>query len=227
VRRRLVLGALALATLGCSMGQFQTARTLPVGTFRTTGALYVAANELIEERGFQPLGNIQYHVEFRAGVHERVDVGLQWFGLAGAKVDVKVNVMPPDHDFALAVQTGLGGAVDLLDDDAYFLHLPINLLASYQFPCGLSPYVGFGYGFYWIMNRDYDGQVPENELPRDGWGDGVLRATVGLEYEISELVALLLEYDFMTQVVDDRGDRFAFVDSHLAGLAVQFTWSMF
>jgi hypothetical protein len=39
-------------------------------------------------------------------------------------------------------------------------------------------------------------------------------------------VQLLVEYDFMHQVVDDRGDHFAFVDSHLAGLAVQFSWSV-
>ncbi|NMC71974.1 MAG: porin family protein [Myxococcales bacterium] len=224
--RRPALALLAAAaTAGCSMGQFQTARTLPAGTVQAGMAVYAAANEMIEERGFHPLANIQYHVEMRLGVHERVDVGAQWFGAGGAKVDVKVNVMPPDDDFALAVQTGLGGAHSL-NDDSYFLHLPINLLASYRFPHGISPYLGFGYGFYWVMDRQLEEPAPGDELPRDGWGDGVLRTTAGVEFEIDELVALLVEYDFLTQVVDDRGDRFAFVDSHLAGLAVRFRWSM-
>jgi len=225
VTRRLLAPLAAVAAAGCSMGQFQTARPLPAGAVQAGVAVYAAANELIAERGFQPLANIQYHVELRLGVHERVDVGAQWFGAGGGKADVKVNLMPPDHDLALAVQTGFGGAHSL-HTDAYFLHLPVNLLASYRFPHGLSPYVGLGYGFYWVMDRQLEQPAAGDELPRDGWGDGVLRATVGLEYEIDELVALLAEYDFLTQVVDDRGDHFAFVDSHLAGLAVRFRWSM-
>ena len=223
--RALVAGLLAVATAGCSMGQFQTARTLPVGTFRNSTAIYVAANELIEERSFHPLTNIQSHVELRAGVHERVDVGVQWFAFSGAKADVKVNVMPPDHDFALAFQAGFGGAASV-NDESYFLHLPVNLLASYRLPFEISPYVGLGYGFYWIMGREPGYQLPANVMPRDGWGDGLLRTTVGCEFAITELVALLVEYDYLHQVVDDRGDFYAFVDTHLAGLAVQFTWSV-
>lgn len=217
--------ALLVVAAGCGMGQFQTARTLPVGSMSGGTAVYVAANELIETRGFHPLANIQYQHALRAGVHERVDVGLRWLGLLGLEADAKVNVMPPDHDFALAVQAGFGGAASI-DDSSYLLHLPVNLLASYRLPHGVSPYVGFGYGFYWVMDRELEEPAPGNELPRDGWGDGVLRTSVGLEFEIDELVALLVEYDFLTQVVDDRGDHFAFVDTHLAGLAVQFRWAM-
>jgi hypothetical protein len=88
-------------------------------------------------------------------------------------------------------------------------------------------HVGLGYGFYWIFDRSLSFD-PREENPgsrpaeRVGYGDGVLRLTVGLEWMLNARLGFLVEYSYLAAVVDDPGDNFAFVDNHLAGLGLRF-----
>lgn len=222
--RRAALWVVAAGLLpACGAGVYQTARTLPPGEFRAIVAQGFVYTELTEEQGMSQL-NFEPDFAVRVGVAERVDVGFQWFFVGGGLVDAKVNVLPLDSAFALAFRGGFGAAADVGRDagSAWLLHVPLSVLASYTYE-RVTPYVSFGYGFFWIFGRSLT-DPPENLVPeeRRGYGDGVLRATGGLAIELTRRISLCLEYTYMPGVVDDPGDNYTFVDSHIVGVASTF-----
>lgn len=222
-----LITAVAYLCSACGLGQFQTARTEPKGHVRFTVAQTFQTNENMKDQGNVPT-HLPPQAEVRVGVHERVDVGVSTLLLSGLMVDGKVNLIPPDHDFALALRLGAGAAYDLGGEGpGWILHVPFTVIASYRFLGCLSPYAGLGYGAFWVFGREPSSELfvddPEAEpVDRKGYGDGVLRLTAGLEWMINARLGILAEYTFLPAVVDDPGDNFTFVDNHLFGLGLRF-----
>jgi len=221
--RSLAAIPLGLALMGAGYGQFQSAHTTAPRKVRVTlGGGFQGNPVNIEAQGVT-FFNFPLHADLRAGAAERVDVGAALFLYAGLVSDVKVNLMPPSHDFALAVRAGIGAAADLGEEDAWILHVPIGVIASYRFLGCLSPYVGLGYGFYWIFGRHLSDPDPTaTYASRKGYGDGVITVTAGLELVVAGRVGISIEYSFMPAVVDDPGDSYSFGDNHMVGIAASF-----
>lgn len=221
--RNLAALPLALVLMGAGYGQFQDAHTtekkkVSVGL----GASFMGNPHNIHAQGVTPY-NFPFHADLRVGVHERVDVGATLFLLAGLVADAKVDLLPPGWNLALAVRAGVGAAADIGEPGAWVLHVPVGIIASYTFLDRLSPYVGFGYGFYWIFGRPLSQPDPAaTYADRRGHGDGLLHVTVGLQWRIRGRVAIALEYSFVPAVVDDPGDNYSFGDNHMVGLAARF-----
>ncbi len=221
--RNLAVLPLALLLMGAGYGQFQPAHTTAVKHVRLTlGGGFEGNPHNIHAQGITAY-NFPLHADIRIGAAERVDVGATLFLYAGLVADVKVNVLPPSSDFALAVRAGIGAAADLGERGAWVLHAPVSVIASYRFLGCLSPYLGLGYGFYWFFGRPVSDPDPSaTYASRRGHGDGILRLTAGIEWVVAGRVGLSLEYSFMPAVVDDPGDNYAFGDNHMVGVAASF-----
>ena len=228
-----MLVATVYLSCGCGYGQFQTARTTPKGKARVMMAQGVQFNENTKEqtyRGFSVF-NLPPQMDLRVGVSDRVDVGAKLLMISGLLLDTKVNLMPPSHNFALALTGGVGVAIDTgsigdgYDGTAWLLNLPIGLIASYRIGGWFSPYFGATYGFYWIFGRSLSYELYNSDsdyAAREGYGDGLLRLTAGAELATRKHVAFLVEYSFFWALVDDPGDNFAFVNNHLFGIGIAF-----
>jgi hypothetical protein len=226
---RTTQGALSVALIlfaGCGYGQFQTARTTPSGQVRFTAAQLFVNNKNVEERGGVSVANFPQQFDFRVGLSEQVDLGAKLFLFSGVLADTKVNLIPNSSDFAFAAHAGLGAArVDMFAEEkpASVIHSPVGVITSYRFWGRLSPYLGLDYGFYWIFGRELESRDPKKVYAkRAGYGDGVGRITVGLEWEASKCLGLLVEYDLLIPLVDDPGDDFAFVINHIVGIGIRF-----
>ncbi len=216
---------------GCGVGRLQTARPTPPGQMDFTIGQGFVYNELIPERdGAVGFGNFPFMVNTRFGVNERLDIGLRQFFLLGLASDVKVNLMPPTNPFALSVSGGLGIAHDL--DRGPVINVPVMLLASYDTPVDITPYAGVGYSNYWITKpkppgiRDVGLAAGESYAKRKGYGTGMLVVNAGVSIDLTEILALMLEYNFKHQVVSDPGDFFTFVDTHIVMAGLRFRWSI-
>lgn len=213
----------ALILTACGYGSLQTAKTLPKGEVRLAfGENYVGST-------VRPVSFYSFpgDLALRVGLHERVDMGITALMMGGAFVDAKVNAMPPDNPFALAFSLGFGGAVDPFLAASWLLHAPLHIHASYTFLKCLTPYAMVGYDTYWVFGRpkpDFGEDTGDPEVARAGYGDGLLRVTGGLEWQVTDLVGLYLEYSYHHPVVDDPGDRFAFFPYHTAGIGISFTF---
>lgn len=216
--------AALLSTAACGVGTLQTARPTAVGAVDLTGGVGYLHNSLIEERGLGP-NNFPFTLQGRTGVAERADLGLRVFSFGGALADVKLNLMPPRHPLAVSLSLGFGGAADVLGDSgAWYLHLPITLLGSYDVTPWFTPYASLGYGFFWIYGRDNPSDDPDAQTEkRGGYGDGVVMLSVGARFKVARRVALFAEYTFWGKAVDDPGDFYSFVHNHFALLGLQVT----
>jgi outer membrane protein W len=220
---RLAVALLVAGLLGgCGASQFQTARTLPMGAFGGYAGISFVGNEQFKQRDVS-VYNFQPDYGFRYGILNGLELDINQIFVAGLQVAVKATLVPPEGDFALSVKGGIGAAADLGDfGEAWLLEIPVTLLASYRFG-PVEPYVGIGYNFFWIFGRSLTNPPPNAvDEERKGYGDGVIRATVGLDIPLTERVGLLVEYTFMPAVVNDPGDNFAFVDNHIGSIGVRF-----
>lgn len=215
--------ALLLLVQACGVGTLQTARPTAVGAVDLTGGVGYLHNRLTEERGLG-LSSFPLTLAARTGVAERADLGLRLFSFGGAVADVKVNLMPPRHPLAVSLSLGFGGAADVLGDEgAWYLHLPVSVLASYDVKPWFTPYASLGYGFFWIFGRDNPAEDPSVQTAkRGGYGDGVVMVSAGARFRVARRVYLFTEYTFWGKVVDDPGDFYSFVHNHfaLAGLQI-------
>jgi len=97
-----------------------------------------------------------------------------------------------------------------------------------------DPDLGVGYAFWWHFGQD-EGllsdpgssrpgaqEEPPRYAERAGYGDGVLMLTLGSELHLDARRSLLVEYGFWTQIVDDLGDFYDFVDTHIVQVGVTF-----
>ena len=224
-----VLAVLAvLASLAglpaCGIGALQTARPTAVGQVDLTGGLGYLHNSLTEERGIG-LTSFPLTLGARTGVAERADVGLRLFSFGGALADAKLNLMPPAHPLAVSLSLGFGGAADVFGDQgAWYLHLPVNLLVSYDVRSWFTPYASLGYGFFWIFGRENPSEDPSAKPPtRKGHGDGVVMVSAGMRFRVGRRTALFAEYSFWGKAVDDPGDYYSFVHNHFALAGLQVT----
>ncbi len=207
---------------GCGVGVLQTAKTTPKGTLDITLGTGFLYNEMVAERGASP-GNFIQAINFRTGLTDNLDMGARLFFMTGALVDLKYNLMPKDSPLAVSLQGGLGGGYDVLgDDEAGALHLPLNVLLSYQPSGKVTPYMAVGYGFYWIFGREPMPREGVQYAARAGHGDGLLQIAIGLKQAFNDEFALLLEYNLYKALVDDPGDGYAFTDSHLMQVGFSF-----
>lgn len=220
----LAAGLLMITLPACGVGTLQTARPTAVGAVDLTGGVGYLHNHLVEERGLA-LSNLPVTLGARTGVAERADVGLRVFSFGGALVDAKVNLMPARHPLAVSVSLGFGGASDVLGDwGAWYLHLPINVLASYDVNRWFTPYASLGYGFFWIYGRDNPSEDPNAQTAkRKGYGDGVVMVSAGARFRVGRRTSLFAEYTFWGKAVDDPGDFFSFVHTHFALAGLQIT----
>jgi hypothetical protein len=221
---QLLVLAAAVSLTGCGYGQFQTARTTPPGQVYVTAAQLYVTNKNSDQRVW--LYEVPQEVDVRVGLSEQVDIGAKLFFLSGLLVDTKVNLVADQSAFAFALHGGLGAAriyTGSESDSAGVIHLPIGAIASYRLFGQLSPYVGFDYGFYWIFGRQLEYRDPKKVYAkRAGYGDGLGRVSVGIEWEVSKPLAFVFEYDLLLPLIDDPGDNFAFITNHIVGFGIRF-----
>jgi hypothetical protein len=195
---------------GCGLGLLQTARTTPKGSYEISAGLGYLHNELVPDRGMS-LSNLPVQLGVRRGLRDDLDVGVQLFFGAGVLVDAKYNLMPPASRLALSLSGGVGGGYNL--GGGGVIHVPLRLLASYDlWHARIRPYAAAGYGTFWVLG--YGEPEPSvRYAARKGHGDGVLALTAGVSLGTQPTWAV--EYSFWTQVLDDPGDFYSFVDNHI------------
>jgi hypothetical protein len=183
-RYTLSLLVLGVATLsGCGLGMLQTAKTTPKGDLDFSLAIGYLHNEMTDVRGFA-FTNVPLHLGLRYGLTDNLDLGAALFMGLGLMTDVKYNFLPPGNPLGISLQGGLAAAYDEMAL-ATTIHLPARALVSYEIADGaLTPYAGFSFGLYWIFGYgDNDQPDPGTNLAsREGHGDGVIAASLGLEF---------------------------------------------
>jgi hypothetical protein len=215
------LVALVLAS-GCTtgVGQLQTARTLAPGEIRHMVSAGLDWNFMVDQRILP--GNVIMQYAGRYGVRDDLDVGLKLFFGLGALADAKLQVVHWPR-LAVSLQGGVGGAYDVMSS-AEVVHVPLSLLASYRLVSSFTPYLGVGYGAFWVVNYGDDANLPPGATlaPRAWHGDGVLMLHAGFELGFFRRVCLLLEYAQLRPIVEDPGDRYEFAVNHLFLAGVGF-----
>ena len=218
---RFTLAVLLLTAAACTsgLGQLQTARTLPLGEVRQSVSAGLDWNFMIKTRGPLP-GNAVLEYGARFGVRDNVDVGVKMFFGLGALIDAKVQVIHRQR-LAVSVLGGAGAAYDV-SSGGQVVHAPALLLASYSVADVFTPYLGVGYGAFWIFNYGSDGNVPPGSIPapRAWHGDGLMMLHAG--FELGSKRRVLLEYGYLRPIVDDPGDHFEFAVNHLILGSFQF-----
>ena len=219
-----VLVSMLFFYTGCGLGLLQTAKTTPKGMLRVSGGGGYLYNDNVED-GDPTLGNIPVQIALRYGVTDSLDVGARLFCLAGALADVKYNLMPSKSPLALSVWGGIGAAANVnvgAKSEGWSLHLPLGVIASYELMGWLTPYAGLSYGFWWIFGRGGELDPNVRYASREGYGDGLLTITAGFEFRLGRRFALLLEYNLFEPVVDDPGDFYSFIRSHLVQVGFRY-----
>jgi len=217
------MAMLLLAAASCTsgLGQLQTARTLTPGKFRSTFSGGYDWNFMEDQRPTNP-GSVIMQYAARFGVRDNLDMGVKLFFGLGALVDAKVQVINRPR-LAVSMLGGAGGAFDPASG-AEVLHAPFMLLASYRLVGPLTPYVGAGYGVFWIFNYGSAPNVPAGSYPaaRAWHGDGLMMLHAGFELGLTPRTALLLEYGYLRPIVEDPGDHYEFATNHLFLTGVRF-----
>lgn len=214
--------AAAVVLAGCTtgLGQLQTARTVPAGEIRHTISTGLAWNFMVEERSTP--GNVILQYAGRYGVRDNLDVGLKLFFGLGALADAKVQVVNRSR-LAVSLQGGAGFAYDW-ESGAEVAHLPLSLLASYRIAGRFTPYLGAGYGAFWVWNYGDDANLaPGASLAPRAWhGDGVMMLHAGFELGFFRRARVLLEYGYLRPTIENPGDRYEFATNHLILAGVGF-----
>jgi len=207
---------------GCTLGPFESARTLPRGAVSVQVAPSVVINELVGDQPF--LYHIYADVGVRIGATDHLDVGLRPLNGLGLLADVKYNFLSPESHLAVALQGGFGAATDL--DGTATLPLPVRALISYMVRDRFEPFASFGYSFFWYFGRDFEGEPGVQYADRAGYGDGMIQITVGARVVLFRRGRttghLGLAYSYWHQVVDDPGDFYSMVDNHFVGVGLGF-----
>jgi hypothetical protein len=230
----LLLSAIG-AVAGCGVGHLQTAKTTPKHHVELHAGWGYIHNETADMRGEQDVAddsaeygvsNFPALIGARYGILDDLDIGLKMFFLAGMAMDVKYNFLDPNNPLAVSVLGGIGAADQIwAPHGAWVLNVPLSVLVSYDVKKNFTPYASLGYSTFWVFGRqrlDTDEQEYLNEWR--GHGDGLLTASAGFRFGLSDEVGMFLEYDFALPLADDPGDFFQFVDTHifLVGLSVRF-----
>lgn len=206
------LGGLAS---GCSFGSFQTAHTQLPGTVSITPGVTYVSNRIDHEQGRSAMTNSTAQLGGRAGLTERIDVGVGSFLQTGLKGDVKMNVLSPRAKLALAPRLGagyrFGREIAMAEGGA---------ITSYRLVQGLEPYVGLSFANHWI-GADPSVAPPPNAVPARGTGDGLLQLSIGVELLQSSHFAILAEYGHWFPLNNDPGDFYRFLPSNIFGIAVR------
>jgi hypothetical protein len=218
---RLTLAVLILTAVACTsgLGQLQTARTLPPGEVRQSISAGLDWNFMMETRGPLP-GNAVLQYGARFGVSDSVDMGVKLFFGLGALVDAKVQVIHRQR-LAVSVLGGAGAAYDV-SSGGKVVHAPALLLTSYSLADVFTPYLGVGYGAFWIFSYGSGGNVPPGSIfaPRAWHGDGLMMLHAG--FELGSRRRVLLEYGYLRPIADDAGDHYDFAVNHMILGSFQF-----
>lgn len=218
---RLLNSVFALAavsqTSACSFGAFQTAHTQAPGTVSGTLGAAQVFNDLDDKGGRSTITNLGAQLGGRLGISQRVDAGLGSFMAYGLKADVKVNLLPRSHQLALAPRLGAGYRFE-----RKVRMLEAGVVASYRLADRFEPYAGLTFANHWIEPENPDGQLPANAVTRREMGDGLLQLNLGVELEVSEHAAWLVEYGHWFPMNNDPGDFYSFVPTNVVGVALRF-----
>lgn len=209
-----LLGACLVS--GCSFGAFQTAHTQAPATVSVTPGVAQVFNRIDDQNGRSTLTNLGAQLGGRVGITNRVDAGLGSFLFSGVKADVKVNLFERHQRLAIAPRLGAGyrweRSVGMLEGGA---------IASYRFLDRFEPYLGLTFANHWIEPDPPGGPLPANVVGHRGAGDGLLQLNLGVEFMLSEHLALLGEYGHWFPLNNDPGDFYSFVPTNIAGLALR------
>ena len=215
--------AFGLILGGCTTAQLHTARTTPVGEVDVTIGLGYLHNELIADRDGASIENAPLHLAVRTGLGERVDLGVRAILGDGLLADTRFGLLPPSSPWQVSLGVGLGAGGWLGQGGGVSITAPVVAMGSYDVGDVLTPYVGVGWAFWWHLGHEpTEGQAGDTYAARAGHGDGVVTLLAGLAFHLSPTLSILVEYDFTTQVLDDPGDFFSMVDSHVFTGAVTF-----
>ena len=219
----------SLLAASCGFGQLQTARTTPAGTTLTTAGATVVNSGFVNAREppsvdptfVLPFVYVPPHLEVRRGLTDNVDIGGRLtFGI-GLTGDVKVNLLPAQWRFALAVAGGAGAAVSLGEQGIYIFHLPATVSASYDITDWLTPYVGARLSRHLDVGRGRS-DAPGLQLHgADRSREGLLTPAGGIE--IGNLVgfALLVEYGRLIPLWHDPGHGYQFKPADMFSIAIR------
>ncbi len=216
----LIAAGIGLATLGCSYGLFQTARTEPPGTIGGHIGQTLVMNEIDDEAGRSTTTNLGVEPEVRIGATDHLDVGLgPLFGL-GLRGDVKYNFFRPTDRLALAGRVGGG------QSPWYAVYNALGgVIASYRVFRMVEPYAAATFSNFWI--RGYE--QPEVELePGErlaagkGYGDGLLQLVVGIQLPAGTGRAFMVEVSRWIPLQNDPGDFYRFVPTTVIGAGFRF-----
>jgi hypothetical protein len=206
--------ALGCLATGCSFGSFQTAHTQLPGTVSITPGVTYVTNRIADEAGRSTLTNSGAQLSGRAGITERIDVGVGSFLQTGLKGDVKMNVLSPHARLALAPRLGagyrLGREIAMVEAGA---------ITSYRLVQGLEPYVGLSFANHWI-EAEAPAATP-NAVAARGTGDGLLQLSIGIELVQMSHFAILVEYGHWFPLHDDPGDFYRFLPTNIFGIALR------
>jgi hypothetical protein len=158
----------------------------------------------------------------RLGLMSFLDVGAAPLLTRGLSVDGKANLMPPDHPFAVAPRVRLGYA---RPKGATVILAEAGAIASRRLFGCLEPYAGLASADHWL---DYSLETPlaanQTLAEREGYGDGLLKAHVGLDIGGRGGFGIAAEYGFWKPLQNDPGDGFKFLDNHVLALAWRYKW---
>lgn len=218
-RHLAMAGLLGLGASGCATGLFQTAKTLPPGGVQVgLGVSHLLTDQqaAASEGASSSLeGFTMPEAGLRVGVGHQTDVGLGSYLGLGLRADAKHNLVSATKPYALAPRVGLGASGSR--DDWLWTWL-VGLIASYDLHRVISVYTGASLVTHYI-HRKYLPEPPPGErlVGRTPWGDGLLQASVGVEYRVASWMALQAEAGHWFTLQNDPGDGYRFVPAHVLG----------
>jgi hypothetical protein len=199
----------------------QTAHTVPAGKARAHLGAARVYNEIDDVGGRGTLSNTSVEAGVRFGVTDFLDLGVLPLLGSGAAVDSKANVLYGKGRLALAPRLLAG----VTTDTPVFV-AEAGIIASYRIVRALEPYAALGFSNHWFFGPrplPEDGLAADESLAKPaGYGDGLVKASLGLSARFGGGFSALVEYDHWYLAQNDPGNGYAFLPSDVIALALAF-----
>lgn len=227
--RRLAVCIAGLAGGGCmtSHALLQTAHTQPAGQWRIKAGVAGVFNAIDGSGGRSLATNVTPEPNLRVGLSDSMDVGLApWLG-NGAGLDAKVNLLDPRSRAALAPRLMAGYALGSSATNAEGTYgVEAGLIASYRLHDRFEPYAALSFANHWFMSKNIDSskQLSPNQYfaPRRGYGDGLVKAAVGVDIRFASEWHYLVEYAHWFPAQNDVGDGYTLLSNDILALSLAY-----